>query len=111
VIQVHAHTNGLTIRDVRLLFPATAGYHLIELGPLSQTYKPGRSEDPAKWVEIFSPDLDCTVRNVNVSGVRIQDSPTDLPFEKVVKVIELKPNLTYPKTTPKGGMGKGILVR
>jgi hypothetical protein len=48
---------------------------------------------------------------VNVSGVRIQDSPTDLPFEKVVKVIELKPNLTYPKTTPKGGMGKGILVR
>jgi polygalacturonase len=111
VIQVHAHTNGLTIRDVRLLFPATAGYHLIELGPLSQTYKPGRSEDPAKWVEIFSPDLDCAVRNVNVTGVRIQDSPTDLPFEQVVKVIELKPNPDYPKTTPKGGTGKGILVR
>jgi hypothetical protein len=48
---------------------------------------------------------------VNVSGVRIQDSPTDLPFEKVVKVIELKPNLDYPKTTPKGGTGKGILFR
>jgi polygalacturonase len=111
VIQVHAHTDGLTVRDVRLLFPATAGYHLIELGPLSQTYKPGRSEDPAKWVEIFSPDLDCTVRNVNVSGVRLQDSPTDLPFEEVVKVIELKPNPDYPKTTPKGGTGKGILVR
>ncbi len=111
VIQVHAHADGLTIRDVRLLFPATADYHLVELGPLSQTYKPGRSEDPAKWVEIFSPDLDCTVRNVNVSGVRIQDSPADLPFEKVMKVIELKPNPDYPKTTPKGGTGKGILVR
>jgi len=111
VIQVHAHTDGLTIRDVRLLFPAPADYHLVELGPLSQTYKPGRSEDPAKWVEIFSPDLDCTVRNVNVSGVRLQDPQTALPFEQVVKVIELKPNPDYPKTTPKGGTGKGILVR
>ena len=111
VIQVHAHTNGLTIRDVRLLFPATAGYHLIELGPLSQTYKPGRSEDPAKWVEIFSPDLDCTVRNVIVSGVRTRDAVSDLPVEQVVKVVELKPNPEYPKTTPKGGTGKGILFR
>lgn len=91
--------------------PVTPDWHLLAIGPQSQTYKRGKSEDPAKWVEIFSPDLDCTARNVNISGVRIQDSPTDLPFEKVVKVIELKPNLDYPKTTPKGGMGKGILVR
>jgi acetyl esterase/lipase len=111
VIQVHAHTDRLTVRDVRLLFPATTGYHLVELGPLSQTYKAGRSEDPAKWVEIFSPDLDCTVRNVTVTGVRTQDSPTDLPFDQAVKVIEQKPNPDYPKTTPKGGSGKGILIR
>jgi acetyl esterase/lipase len=111
VIQVHAHTDRLTVRDVRLLFPVTTGYHLVELGPLSQTYKAGRSEDPAKWVEIFSPDLDCTVRNVTVTGVRTQDSPTDLPFDQAVKVIEQKPNPDYPKTTPKGGSGKGILIR
>ena len=84
---------------------------LVELGPLSQTYKAGKSEDPAKWVEIFSPDLDCTARNVNISSVRLKDSPADLPFEQVVKVVELKPNPEYPKTTPKGGTGKGILVR
>ena len=110
-IELHANTDGISIQKVRVNHPITPDWHLIAIGPQSQTYKRGKSEDPAKWVEIFSPDLDCTVRNVNVTGVRIQDSPTDLPFEKVVKVIELKPNPDYPKTTPKGGTGKGILFR
>ena len=110
-IELHANTDGISIQKVRVNHPITPDWHLLAIGPLSQTYKRGKSEDPAKWVEIFSPDLDCTARNVNVTGVRIQDSPTDLPFEKVVKVIELKPNPDYPKTTPKGGTGKGILFR
>ena len=110
-VQVHAHTDGLIVRDVNLRFPSPAGYHLIELGPPSQTYKRGGPSAPEKWVEIFSPDLDCTVRNVAVTGVRTQDSPTDLPFDQAVKVIVQKPNPDYPKTTPKGGTGKGILIR
>ncbi len=110
-IQVHANTDGLTIREVKLLFAPATDFHLLELGPKSMTYKGAPGTDSSRWTEIFSPDLDCTVRNVNVSGVRLQDSPTDLPFEQVVKVIELKPNPDYPKTTPKGGTGKGILFR
>jgi hypothetical protein len=55
--------------------------------------------------------FDCTVRNVSISGVRTKDSQTDLTFEQVVKVIELKPNPAYPKTTPKGGTGKGNIFR
>jgi hypothetical protein len=51
------------------------------------------------------------VRNLTVSGVRTRDSQTDLPIEQVVKVIEQKPNPDYPKTTPKGGKGKGIWLR
>jgi hypothetical protein len=108
---VHANTDGLTIREVKLLFAPATDFHLLELGPKSMTYKGAPGTDSSRWTEIFSPDLDCTVRNVSISGVRIQDSPTDLPFEQVVKVIELKPNPDYPKTTPKGGTGKGILVR
>jgi len=109
-IQVHANTDGLIVREVKLLFAPPAGYHLIELGPKSMTYKhqPG---DPATWTEIFSPDLDCTVRKVSVSGVRLRDSQSDLPIEQVVKVIEQEPNPDYPKTTPKGGTGKGIWIR
>jgi hypothetical protein len=110
-IQVHANTDGLTVRDVRLNFQLPAGYHLIELGPKSMTYQGAPGTDPARWTEIFSPDLDCTVRNVRVTGIRLRDSETDLPIEQVVKVIEQKPNPDYPKTTPKGGTGKGIWIR
>ncbi|OYW17184.1 MAG: hypothetical protein B7Z55_13060, partial [Planctomycetales bacterium 12-60-4] len=60
-IQVHANTDGLIIREVNLNFPFTADDHLIEIGPKSLTYK-HKSDDPATWVEIFSPDLDSTVR-------------------------------------------------
>ncbi len=110
-IQIHANTDGLTVRDVKLLFPPLAGYHLIELGPKSMTYKSGGPSTPEKWTEIFSPDLDCTVRSVRVTGVRTRDSEIDLPIEQVVKVIEQKLNPDYPKTTPRGGTGKGTWVR
>jgi hypothetical protein len=110
-IQVHANTDGLTVRDVALRFPITPDFRLIELGPRSQTYPGGGPNTPEKWVEIFSPDLDCTVQNLRVTGVRTHGSQNDLPLEQVVKVIEQKPNPDYPKTTPRGGTGKGIWIR
>lgn len=110
-IQVHANTDGLTLRDAKLHFTPAADYHLLELGPKSMTYQGAPGTDPSRWTEIFSPDLDCTVRNVSITGVRTRDSQTDLPIEQVVKVIVQKPNPDYPKTTPKGGTGKGIWIR
>jgi hypothetical protein len=110
-IQVHANTDGLTIREVKLLFAPATDYRLLELGPKSMTYKGAPGTDPSRWTEIFSPDLDCTVRNVSISGVRTKDSQADLPIEQVVKVIEQKLNPDYPKTTPKGGTGKAIWIR
>ena len=110
-IEVHADTDGLTVEDVRVRHPITPDWHLLAVGPLSVTYKRGGPAAPEKWVEIFSPDLDCTVRNLKVTGVRTEGSPADLPFEQAVKVIVQKPNADYPKTTPKGGSGKGILIR
>jgi hypothetical protein len=110
-IELHANTDGLVIQNVRINHPTTDDWHLLAIGPKSQTYKGGRSEDPARWTEIFSPDLNCTVRNVTVSGVRNRDSQTDLPIDRAVKVIELQPNPNYPKTTPQSGTGKGIWIR
>jgi len=52
-----------------------------------------------------------TVSNFTVSGVRVGDAQTDLPIEQVVHVIEQKLNPDHPKTTPKGGTGKGIWMR
>lgn len=108
-IEVHADTDGLVIQNVTLNHPIASGWHLLALGPKSQTYRPG--SDPNRWTEIFSPNLDCTVRNVSVTGVRARDSQTGLPVEQVVKVIQMKPNLDYPKTTPRGGTGQGIWIR
>jgi arylsulfatase A-like enzyme len=110
-IQVHANTDGLTLRGAKLLFALPADYHLIELGPKSATYQGAPGTDPSRWTEIFSPDLDCTVRNLAVTGVRTRDGQTDMPIEQIVKVIEQGPNPDYPKTTPKGGTGKGIWIR
>ena len=50
-------------------------------------------------------------RNVTITGVRTRDSQTDLPIEEVVQVIEQKTNPDYPKTTPRGGTGKGIWIQ
>ena len=94
-----------------LRFPLTPAYHLVAIGPKSQTYKHGRSDDPARWTEIFSPDRDCTVRNLTVGGVRIRESQEKLFIERVVQVIEQKLNPDYPETTPRGGTGKGIWLR
>ena len=91
--------------------PIPTDWHLLAIGPKSATYKGAPGSDPSRWTEIFSPDLDCTVRHVSITGVRTRDSQTDLPIEQVVKVIELKPNPDYPETTPKGGTGKGIWIR
>ena len=110
-IEVHANTDGLRIQNVRVSHPIASDWHLLAIGPKSVTYKGAPGADPAKWTEIFSPDLDCTVRNISVTGVRSRDSQTDLPIEQVVKVIDLKPNPDYPKTTPKSGTGKGIWIR
>lgn len=55
--------------------------------------------------------LDCTVRNLSISGVRVLDSQADLPIDQVVRIIEQKLNPDYPKTTPRGGGGKGIWIR
>lgn len=111
LIEIHANTDGFAVQDVKLNFPLTPDYHLIAIGPKSQTYKHGGPEDPAKWTEIFSPDLNCTVRNLTISSVRPGDSQNNLPIEQVVHVIEQELNPDYPKTTPRGGTGKGIWIR
>lgn len=110
-IQVHANTNGLTVQGVKLNFPLTADYRLVEIGPKSQTYKYGGSEDPARWTEIFSPDRDCTVRNLHLSGIRCGDSAATLPIDRLVRVIEMTLNPDYPRTTPRGGTGKGVWIK
>jgi len=109
-LQIAADVDGLSIDGVELRFPSAESFTLVEIGPMSATYK-HKPEDPSTWTEIFSPDRDCTVRNLRISGVCAGESQSELPVDRLVKVIQQKPNPDYPKTTPKGGSGKGIWIR
>ncbi len=104
-IQVHATTDGLTLRNVALNFSATPDYHLLEISPKSQAYKFG-TDDPARRTELFSPGLDRTVRNITVSGVRERDTKDDLSLERTVLLIHQKLNPDYPKTARKAALAR-----
>lgn len=104
-IEIHAELDGLVLDHVTL----EKNEPFVLIGPKSQTYRFG--EDPSKWVEIFSPDLDCSARNIAVTGVRLRGSESELEPGQVVREIEQTMNLKYPATTPRGGTGKGTWVR
>ena len=108
-IEVHADTTGLVIDGVEVRFAPAADWRLVKLGPKSQTYK-HKPADPATWTEIFSPDRDCTVHGLEIAGVR-DAAGRDLPADRLVEVIEQRPNPDYPRTTPRGGTGRGIWER
>jgi len=114
LVQVHSNVDGLDIADVVLQAPSLRpDYALVSVGPLSAAYK-HNPDDPSTWVEIFSPDRDCTVRNLELQRVWVgpRGGPRKpLDPEALIAVIEQKPNPDYPRTLPKGGTGKGYLFR
>ncbi|MFK5924921.1 MAG: hypothetical protein QM496_22300 [Verrucomicrobiota bacterium] len=109
-IQIHADSKVISIRGVQLNFPKSADFRLLVIGPQSATYK-GGSENPEHWREIFSPDVDCKVSDLHISGVRWGQSEVSVPASQLVRVVEQKINADYPKTTPRGGHGKGVWIR
>ena len=111
--QIAANVDGMAIDDVQLRFAPTDAFKLVEIGPMSATYK-HKPDDPATWTEIFSPDRDVTVRAFRLSNVRVPQGGQPVPFTdagaRLVKVADQKPNPDYPKTTPRGGVGKAVLL-
>ena len=87
---------------------------LVEIGPMSQTYK-FDADNPATWVELFSPDRDITVRGFSLTDVRVKTGDAVKPLQhaedRLVRIADQEPNPNYPKTTPRGGTGKAIFVR
>ncbi len=115
--QVAANVDGLSIDDVRLNYNvdtvAEPNYKLVEIGPMSETYKIA-PDNPATWVELFSPDRDVTVRRFRLANVQTEvgGAMVALPDAegRLVRVADQTPNPDYPKTTPRGGTGKVIVV-
>ena len=118
--QLAANVDGLSIEEVNFLFDLNAAayrdYRLIEIGPMSATYK-GDAKTPAGWVELFSPDKDVTVKNLRLpnvcfmSGNEVKQLSGAEAEKRLIRVSDQKLNPNYPKTTPRGGTGKAKLVK
>jgi hypothetical protein len=124
IMQIAANVDGLFLDDVRLHFdlndPKYRDFKLVEIGPMSQTIRVDPNQ-PSTWIELFSPDRDVTVRNFHLTHVAVQsgdqcvprpdaDFPPPSADSRLVRVTDQKPNPDYPKTTPRGGTGKTILL-
>ncbi len=109
VIQIACNLTGLRIEDVNLNFTPKPDYKLVEIGPMSMTWR--ANPDPSRWVEIFSPDRDVTVRNFHLGNVSIDGKIVSDAKSKFIQVKDQQVNSDYPKTTPKGGTGKAVLIR
>ncbi len=115
--QIAVHIDGLTINDVQLNWdidaPGGNDYRLVDIGPKSQTYK-FNANDPSQWVELFSPDRDVTIRGFKLTNVCAKAvervKPLPQAEARLVQVADQKPNPNYPKTTPRGGTGKAIVL-
>lgn len=108
-IQIHANTDGFHVADVTMASPRKTDDKLLSIGPLSMTFTHG-SADPARWVEVFSPDKDCTVRNLSLENVRTETG-TAVDPESMIRVIQLQVNPDYPRSKPRGGTGRGVWIR
>ena len=109
VIKVAATVDGLVISDVDFAFDPGPAFKLVEIGPMSATFR-SRPADPASWVEIFSPDRDVKVSGLSLEKVRVQDLLVPGAGSRFVSVRNQHPNPDYPKTTPRGGIGRAFLV-
>ncbi len=107
-IQIAAEVKTLSIDDVDLRFPISDEYRLVQIGPMSQTYR--HRKDPKSWVEIFSPDRDITVRDFHLGKVTHDGKIFSQANEKLVEVKDQKINQNYPQSLPKGGTGKAFLL-
>ena len=109
VVKVAATVDGLRITGVNFNFNPGPAFRLVEIGPMSATYrsKPG---EPLSWVEIFSPDSDVRVSDFGLKDVRLQGRPVGDATARFVSVRDQHLNSDYPNTTPRGGAGRAFLV-
>lgn len=108
VIQIAAEVEALQVEDVRLSFTPAPAYRLIAIGPMSATYRPG--PDPSRWVEIFSPDRDVTVRGLRLEKVTVNGQLVKDAQLRFISVKDQQINPNYPQTVPRGGLGKASLL-
>lgn len=111
MFDVGADIDGLYIDTVNVEDTLDACFarnaRLVSVGPLSATWKTNPA-DPATWGEVFDPDAVCHANNIHLRNIRFAGEPVS-DKEKLTRTVVQHINPDYPKTTPKGGTGYGVL--
>ena len=112
LFEICADCNGLYYEDIyvnnTIEQSGELDVSLIKVGPLSAVWKNG-SENPEDWGEVFDPNAICRVedihlKNIVFSGEKISN------VERLVHEVKMEINSDYPNTTPRGGIGYGVVV-
>ena len=108
--EIHADAFNIGFKNINFNFPLRdknyCDYCAVAVGPISHTWK--RTENPDDWFDFFDPDSICKVKNISMEDIKINGEPcTDT--DKLLMLRRQTLNLDYPKTTPAGGIGFGVL--
>lgn len=111
LFEMGADCRAIRIRNVSLGFPASVydgrGGALVTVGPKSSTWTRGFT-DPARWVELFEPDLICTAEDIRFENIRFDGRRCEEKAQ-LIRARRLSVNADYPRTRPRGGTGYGIV--
>lgn len=111
LFEVAVDARELLLADIRIAQSTEdfrrSGRRVLEVGPKSSTWKRGHT-DPAQWCELFDTEMICCAEHVTMREVSFAGVPCREPA-LLAGSHALQPNPDYPRTTPRGGHGYGIL--
>lgn len=111
IFDICANCHDLHFKNIRVKSTKeevdNRGMKFVSVGPLSAVWKNG-SDNPDDWGEVFDPDAVCHVDNVYFDNITFKDGKATTR-EELTKEIKMQINTDYPNTTPKGGIGYGVL--
>lgn len=101
---------NISFRNINFNYPLRdrnySNYSAVAVGPVSATWK--NSDNPDDWYDFYETDQVCEVDRIVMENFSVNGKPCTDP-EKLLLVRHLEINPDYPKTTPKGGTGYGIV--
>lgn len=111
IFEVCADCHDIYFEDIRIAFAKNEfdkqDMCLMNVGPLSATWT-RHSDDPQDWGEVFDPDAVCRIEDFYFKNVSFTDCQVEDAAE-LVREVHMTVNPDYPRTTPRGGNGYGVV--
>jgi hypothetical protein len=118
VFDICADIDALSIRNVRFSYTPGEGEmaaYLVTVGPKALTW-PRSSKPEDGWKEVFNPNANPVVKGLRIQDVNLPDPARPGAYvpcgdaAKLVYARRLSPNPDFPRSMPRGGVGRGRVV-